>query len=339
MALENSYYVDSSKSDDSGDGITSVSTAKKNLSAVLALIDEPLTHDVTIHLKSGNSETYSGDMSFQGIRAQAGAYKLIIQPYSAGWDQTKYDNGAEDPLGGSTGFDPSQAEFSVVVEQQMSFLDCGNIELRGIYFKGYSSATGVTVAGRSHVVAKYCRFEGPGAQSAVTFSSQFFSENCYYKNCPIALLGLLNSVIHMVGDNTIEDAVIDGLRVAVDSMLVVRPMDGHPEHHTLSIITTLPRQKGYAGLRAVAGSTICIFDDSILPMQYYPWYQPTLVSIHHAHQVLRKEQYAVVLESGSLLTGAGQITCTMLDSKGDTVPMPEEQTIVSREDEGTTVKY
>jgi hypothetical protein len=45
--------------------------------------------------------------------------------------------------------------------------------------------------------------------------------------------------------------------------------------------------------------------------------------------VLRKEQYAVVLESGSLLTGAGQITCTMLDSKGDAVPMPEEQTIVT----------
>jgi hypothetical protein len=79
----------------------------------------------------------------------------------------------------------------------------------------------------------------------------------------------------------------------------------------------------------VAGSTICIYDDSILPMQYYPWYQPTLVSIHHAHQVLRKEQYAVVLESGSLLTGASQITCTMIDSKGDTVPMPEEQTIVT----------
>jgi hypothetical protein len=71
-------------------------------------------------------------------------------------------------------------------------------------------------------------------------------------------------------------------------------------------------------------------------MQYYPWYQPTLVNIHHANQVLRKEHYGVVLESGSLLTGAGQITHTMLDSKGDTVPMPDDQTIVEKEGGNTT---
>jgi hypothetical protein len=105
----------------------------------------------------------------------------------------------------------------------------------------------------------------------------------------------------------------------------------------LSIITTLPRQKGYAGLRAVAGSTICIFDDSILPMQYYPWYQPTLVNIHHANQALRKEQYGLVLESGSLATGVSQIVCTMLNANGETVPMPDDQAIVENDDEGTTV--
>jgi hypothetical protein len=52
MALQTDYYIDSSKSNDSGDGYTdTMNTAKQHLSAVVALLNETFTHDVTIHLK------------------------------------------------------------------------------------------------------------------------------------------------------------------------------------------------------------------------------------------------------------------------------------------------
>jgi hypothetical protein len=265
-----------------------------------------------------------------------GNYKLIIQPYSV-WNQTNYDAAVVDPLGGSNGFDPSQATFGVIVEHMFNFAGCHNIEIRGLHFKGLSSGTGIAATDHSQVIAKYCRFEGPGCQSTAMFDSFLTAENCYFTNCPFALLGIFNSKIHVTGDTYIEDAVFEGLRVAVNSTLVVRPMDDHPEHHTLGIKTTLPRQKGYTAIRAVVGSTVCIADDSLLPQAMYPWYQPMIVKIHHANSVLRKEQYGLQLESGSIATGVSQVTFTMLDANGEIVPMPEGQTIVEKEDEGTKV--
>ena len=104
----------------------------------------------------------------------------------------------------------------------------------------------------------------------------------------------------------------------------------HQNHHTLSITTTT-RQYYYAALRATSGSTICIHDDAVLPQNV-----PTLgalANIHHAHAKLGKRQFCVVLEGGSRLTGANQITCTMLNLKNEVVPVPEERAIVAKEED------
>ena len=51
------------------------------------------------------------------------------------------------------------------------------------------------------------------------------------------------------------------------------------------------------------------------------------VEIHHNLAKLRKGQVAVALNGCSKLIGVDQVTCTMLDVKGETVDMPSANQI------------
>ena len=102
-----------------------------------------------------------------------------------------------------------------------------------------------------------------------------------------------------------------------------------PERHTLKIVTSSPRVKDFAALKATAGSMICVQDESAVPVGMPN--SPVDVNIHHDYPLLRDSQFAIVLDGGSLLTGANQITFTMKNVNNEIVPMPESQTVITED--------
>ena len=102
---------------------------------------------------------------------------------------------------------------------------------------------------------------------------------------------------------------------------------------TLEVRTTKPRKKEFAALKAAINSTITIQDDS--------WH-PSLstvaaVKIVNDCRFLNPEYYGVVLESKSLLTGAGNMRFSTLNAKGDQVVMPRAQRVVGVRKDGNTI--
>ena len=106
------------------------------------------------------------------------------------------------------------------------------------------------------------------------------------------------------------------------------------EYYTTEIKTTTPRTRQYAGMKAVAGSTICVQDETLHPMM------PLVSHVHirNDQHVLKPDYFGIQLDAGSLLSGADGITFTTLDAKGDAAEMPDANRIVVGEN-GGTVSY
>ena len=338
MALETAYCVNSNGGSDSNTGIYQPTgedpfvAAKQHLSAVLALITEPLTHDVYIYLKDSTT-LYTGDFEVQGISALGGDYQLIIQPGPNSWSQEKYEAGELDPLGGTGGFDPRASTFGVKLQLTMELLNCGVIELRGLWFYATSSVTSIVkLMKRADLNACYCRFEGLGGGVLAMFDSQFCSENCYYTGCSMSTMALYDSNVHMAGNNYLVNPVVGGVHIGARSQLVVRATPDYSDHNTLYIETTLPRIENFAAVKAAAGSTILVQDETALPLNYGAILTGFL-KVHHNLPKLRKGQVAIALDAQSKLIGADQVTCTKLNLKGETVPMSTNTRIVTNDDD------
>ena len=322
-----SYWIDSKNGSDST-GSGTEGSPWQHLSKALAAITAPLTEDTYIYLKDPDDGTlYTGDVEVQGISALGGDYQLIIQPAPTLWDQDKYEAGEEDPLGGTGGFDPRDATFPVKLQLVMELFNSSVIELRGLWFYATSSiASAVKLMKRADLTACYCRFEGLGSGALGMFDCAFDSENCYYTGCNNAVMALYDSKVHMAGNNYLLNPVTSGIHVGANSQLVVRATPDYPEHNTLSIETTKPRIENFAALKAAAGSTILVQDEKAIPLGYGS-ILTGYVEIHHNLAKLRKGQVAVALNGCSKLIGVDQVTCTMLDVKGETVDMPSANQI------------
>ena len=330
MSLASDYYVDADKSDDTGDGL-SWGNAKKHLSAVLALIVEPITSTITVHLKS-TATPYTDNHEARGISfIGENADALVIQPDV--WNQTNYEDGVHDPLGttGTGTFDAHAATFPVTLQLKLELWNCFGVVLKGLHFDGAGGDVGLRLMEKSVANALYCRFAGSGAMEIAMMGSLLRTENCDAPDNNVAYIAMAQSQIQFLGDNIIVDAATVGVFVTSDSIAWVMASG---IHHTMDIVTTTPRVKQYAAMRATAGSKIYVMDENLSP--FTSSYFASLLNIHHNNQVLRKEHFGIVLESGSLLTGASQISFTKLDSKGETVPVPEDQAIVEKEGEKTT---
>jgi len=330
MSLASDYYVDADKADDTGDGL-SWGNAKKHLSAVLELIVEPITSTVTVHLKSTGT-VYTGDYQGRGI-LYIGEYTdgLIIQPDV--WNQTNYDDGEHDPFGttGTGTFNPNTATFPVTLQLKLELWNCFGVVVKGVRFDGSAGDAGLRLMEKSVANALYCRFESDGSTEIAMMGSLLRLENCDAPDNNVAVISMGQSQVQLLGDTYITDAATVGVFATSGSMVWLMASGSH---HTTRITTNTPRVKQYAAMRATAGSKICVMDENLSP---FPWsYFASLLIIHHNNQILRKEHFGIMLESGSQVTGVSQITCTKLDSKGDTVPMPDDQSIVEEEGGNTT---
>jgi hypothetical protein len=214
MSLAGDYYVDSTKANDSGDGL-SWGNAKQHLSAALALIDEELTADVTIHLKSGSSQpAYTGDCSLAGIRAAVGSSaKLFIERdvfylanYNAGGDPFTAPTGTTIP----PWVDVATADFQLDLQLQITFEDCHVVGLRGLAFSPNSSGEALTLLPPTMVTAQYCRFNGPIIGAVVMYDALFTAENCYFQGNQLAAFAIYGGKVHLIGDTTIKDPVLGG---------------------------------------------------------------------------------------------------------------------------------
>jgi len=304
----------------------------------VAAVTAPLTEDTYVYLKDpGDGTLYTGDFDMQGVRAIGGEYKLIIQPAPTLWDQDKYEAGEEDPFGGSGGFNPSTATFPIKVQLTLEIRDCTNIELRGLWFYATSSAaSSLKLMMRTDVNACYCRFEGALAGVVAMMNSFFDSENCYYKGCNVGVLALYDSLVHLAGDTYLVNPITSGVHVGARSHLVVRATPDYPDHNTLYVTTTLPRIKDFAALKAAASSTICIQDESVLPLNMSTAFN-AFVKIHHANVVQAAEYYCVALEDRSTLTGAARLRCTTINLKSETVAMARAHWVAGKSGQGNLV--
>ena len=332
MALASAYYVDADQSDDSGIG-TSWETAKRHLYAALALINEPLTASVTIHIKSGTTQENTGDCEVRGIKCIGSGVELIVQPDT--WNDANYSDGAHDPFGttGTGTFDPTTATYPVTLKLKMEFEDCYGVVLKGLKFDGTDDEAGPRAMAKAAVTTQYCCLVGSNAMSLSMFDSLLYAENGYFSECNVGVVAIYNGQVQLVGDNTLNDCLVSGVHAAGNSLVVIRAWYEHPAHHTLDILTTSARIKKYAALRAVAGSSLCVQDESIHPSGYP--FLAARVKVRDTSQALRPEYYGVALASQSLLTGADQITYTMKNANGDIVAMPSGQQVITDDAKST----
>ena len=328
MTIE--YYVDADSGSD-GNGGTGWGDAKEHISAALELITGTITDETIIHLKKGTTAAYSGDCDIQGVTCLGDDSKLIIQPED--WDQTKYEDASGDPLGGAGDFDP-KTDPTVILELKITVTNSTDVELRGLGFLGEDDNAGVEAHGKSEVTANYCRFEGVNAQLLTRLGAEAMASNCYFLDNMFAVTAAYKSMVMLAGDNYIEDAVYWGVGAIVDSTVVIIAWPEHQfEYYTTEIKTTTPRTRQYAGMKAVAGSTICVQDETLHPMM------PLVSHVHirNDQHVLKSDYFGVQIDSGSLLSGADGITFTTLNAKGDATDMPEANRIVAATSRGAVV--
>ena len=327
MAID--YYVDADSGSDANGG-TGWGDAKQHISAAIDdLITDVITDTVTIHLKSSTTNSYTDDVEIRGITCIGSDARLVIQPEN--WDETKYGDASGDPLGGAGDFDPKTTP-TVELELKLTVTDSTGIELRGLCFLGEDVDAGIEVAGQTSLTIKYSRIEGQKAGLLSRMGPVVMVENCYFLDNITAVSAFYKSQVILSGSNYIEDAVYWGLGAMVDSTVVVVAWPDHQfEYYTTEIKTTTPRTRQYSGMKAVAGSTICVQDETLHPMM------PLVAHVHirNDHHVLKTDYYGVQLDSGSLLTGGDGITFTTLDAKGDAVDMPEVNRVVVSPNGGT----
>jgi len=113
-------YCDSAKADDSGDSL-SMGNAKKHISAVLALLPNPITDQTIINLAGSlaSPKTYtetSGYLDISDIRC-TGNGELIIRPYD--WNDANY-TGDLSPFTGGASWDPKAAKPDGLVKSYAS---------------------------------------------------------------------------------------------------------------------------------------------------------------------------------------------------------------------------
>jgi hypothetical protein len=332
MTNQTDYFVDADKADDSGDGYPAMANAKKHLYAVIALLESPITSNITIHLKADTTDPYVGDTTIFGLNC-VGSARLYIQ--TEVWNDNNYDSGQYDPFDADNNegtFDLDGTKH-VDIQHLIAVEACNFLELRGLGFTGESGVAiaGVLVLPGAKVKAKYCRFDDANAK-AVGAGGQLDLENNYYYENMVAVVSAGQGRVDLLGDNLIEDPLMQGIHAVGRSRVHIAPWLLHPKtSYQTEIRTNQPPAKDFVAVSLKMDSLLSVQEPDL-----YAWeVNAAKLAIRNLNKTLTKAYRGVVLGSRSMVTGADQIECTTLDANGDTVPIPSGQAIVENEEEGT----
>ena len=327
--IATNYFVDPVSGDDTHPG-TEVSP-KKTIQGAVDLITGVINDVTTIHLKDDTTH-YVDSVMIRGIRCIGKNARFVIQTEI--WNDVKYEGAQDDPYGTQADFD-IKSEKPVVISADMEIEDSTGVELCGLGYNGTTDDAQLKINGQSKVQAKYCRFEGMDASVLSMGGAITVLENSYFLDNVVSIILMAMSGLMLSGNNFIENATHRGIVAMIDSTLWITPWGLHPlQYYITEIKTTRPRVSKYAGIHLGIGSTLFVQSNS---MDIIPLPVIGRVAIHHDMADFNSEYYGVIMESKSLLVGMKNMIFTMLNTKSETIQMPESQTIVEKENEGTIV--
>jgi len=314
--MATNYYVRPEGSD-SNDGSTHA-LAKQRLSAMIAVLEDPITDEVCINMEIGSysspngySET-SGVVQLKNLRCSGPDASLTIRTYK--FDDpncTYFDMGSYfgngDPYGLGSQWNP-HAQKPIYLGYRLEIINfSGNINLEGLGMWKSGSPwpmKGLYVENSNDVHVMYCSFGFWAAGVHAARNSIVTFENSFAALCNMAVVGSEGSQIFMVGDNYLEDHVKFGLVCYNNTTAVFRSWpDNLGDHFTTEISTSNPRKR-YAAIKALLNSSIIIEDPDLNPTQT----TAARIKITNESLLETKEYYGVVLESKSSLIGAEHFT-------------------------------
>jgi hypothetical protein len=333
--MATSRYVDSSKADDSGDGLA-WGTAKKHISAALATLTYPLTDETTIYLKgtTASPKTYEEDandstLDLTNILLSGADAVLIFQAEE--WNPTYYAAGTN-PFTGSGALDPTAAK-PVVLAMKVVHENAAHVEWRAVEFTTGDISMAAEVGAGCQALFSFCRASASGAGFIVNYGGRMIVENCYATTCGVGVAAANGAWLNLTGDNHLIDNIAFGVGLRHHAQLVVTAWETNTAFNTLTVKITKPRRK-YAALAAAVGSTIYISgdtDDFLFPGS-------VMVKLLNAGDSNGPDCVAVKLESKSMLVGAGLITfrdSTIKNGLEDSFP---KDCLCTGDGTGTSVK-
>ncbi len=313
-------YVDSTKADDSGDGL-SWANAKKHISAALGILSDPISSSTTIHLKGtvASPQEYvdstDEQLVIQDLRTTDGA-TLTIEPED--WSDSNYEDD-DDPFNEGGTWDPTCDKPCAIPPLIVSRCE---ITIKGVSIELDSDTdieNGIYVADGGSVSLHYStveKFEEGAGVSVVranaTVANSYLSENKY------GVASAFHSDVMLWGTNYIDNSEKVGVLALSQSGVHFNAWFGNlADCHTSLIRTSAPR-KNYAGIRAIGQSNITIEENILTTVGMLGH-----VKILNEHLYNSPEHYGVELDSASLLLGMSRISfrdSTIRDGLEDTIP-------------------
>lgn len=304
--------------------------AKEHIQAAVDLITGAVSDETTIHLKSGTTASYTGDVDIVGINRQGKDGGFVIQPEV--WNDSNYSSMKGDPFNATpdTGTWDVRADDKPCELELEIKIDNSEVTILGMQIKGK-----VEVSNKGQVKLKYCQVEGEDSMVFANGMGGAVLENCYLRDLPIGAVAYAKSSIFLAGQNYIENPFVHGIWALIDSTVIVAPWDDNPSDcYTTEIKTTSPRQAEFAAIKLVAKSYLYIKDGDINPWDV----SVANIRVVHDLDTLPATYYGAVLESASTLQGASLMSFVTKNKKGDYVDMPAGQQIVGNDKSiGTTV--
>jgi len=334
--------VDPENGNDDWDGTSWVHNGtvgpKLTIQGAIATIYSPPSEEVKILLKSNIDDyTYTENVVIDGIRPIGLGAKLSIEPRHSDdstvkWDQSVYNAHTYSPFqNGTAGTWDIKSSRPVKIGSYIEVRNSGLVEIHGLHFDGAGSGNaGVLATSNSQVRVMYSRFEGARSAAASQYGSALEIQNNYFLENTGAIVSMLRSTINLVGNNYIENPRWLGIYTVADELIAVLPWDQAPLlFATLEIKTTGPRG-AFTGIKLSGGSKLKVWE-GLLPNEA----TPGSVIFRHEYPTISAGYRAVVLEEKSLLVGAKYFEFFAQDAKEDTIPMPEENTIICADGESS----
>jgi len=321
-------YVDADNGSDTHGG-TGWEDAYLHLQKAIDGITDVINDVYTIHLKSNCTNSYTEDVTINGITCIGKGAGLFIQPEV--WTQDNYDEANGDPFNATPGagtFDITADDKPVVLEMDIQVMNSKGVTFLGMEFKGMLMA----MTGMCFV--QYCRFSSGDAKAFANYMGMLGIENCYFYQNAQSIIAMANSSVSLSGDVYLVDPLFFGIWATIDSIVFVAPWGDHPlDYFTTEIRTTTPRQKEFCAIKLAINSRMTIKDQDINPWDL----SIAQVKVINDYSKLGQNYYGVYMESRSMLCGADNILFMTKNAKGDYVDMPETQQIVGLEETSVTV--
>jgi len=276
----------------------------------------------------------SGYILLKGLSCYGEHAKLVIE--ADGWQESLYE-AMKDPFSTEpvVPMDIAAAK-PVQLNLQLAFIDCAEVELRGLGFNSIPADiwTQLSLQGSSRIVAKYCRFEEIAYPAILTGPVTAMFEMCYFTHHLTAILAQSGATVTLGGDNKIVDVMSHGLHALDRSAFIAKPWQyEETKAFTTTIQSTVPIKNEYNAVRLERLSALSLPGNAA---SEEPTFTAVLV-IDNAYAKLYEKYYGVKLLSKSLLTDADQIQFTMRNTKGEVTPMTAKQRIITKAGDGTTV--